>query len=371
MEQKAGMQETSDPFDSIDTAIDAIAAGRMVIVTDDQNRENEGDLVLAAEKATAEHINVMIRHARGLVCVPTTAGRLARLGIHDMVPRNREALGTAFTASVDAAQGITTGISAHDRALTIRKLAHPEALPEHFVQPGHVFPLKARPGGVLERAGHTEAALDLVTLAGLSPCGVICEILNEDGSMARLPQLLEFAQRYGLPIVSVAQLIEYRLRREKLVEKVAAGVLPTEFGTFDLHVYATQVDGRRHAALTMGKIDGEPVLVRMHSGHLLEDLFRATNSPYAGRLAAALQAVAKEGRGIVVYLQPENAWSIAPAELPRVDERSSPAIRTHGIGAQILRDLGAHQLRLLTSSRRRVVGLASYDLEIVEQVPFG
>ena len=362
------MQDSSSPFNTIDDAIDAIGAGRMVIVTDDQDRENEGDLVLAAEKATSEHINVMIRHARGLVCVPTTAGRLAHLGIQDMVPRNREALGTAFTASVDAARGITTGISAHDRALTIRLLAAPDSAPEHFVQPGHVFPLKARPGGVLERAGHTEAALDLVTLAGLQPCGVICEILNEDGTMARLPELLTFAKRFQLPIVSVAQLIEYRLRQENLVQRLASGPLQTEYGTFALHVYGTQVDGRRHAALTLGEIDDRPTLVRVHSGNLLEDLFRATGSARTHRLALTLQAIANEGRGILVYLQPENAWSIATEPPKPLDERSSPAIRTHGIGAQILRDLGAHKLRLLTSSPRRVVGLQAYDLEIVEQL---
>lgn len=288
-------------FDSIEEAIAAIAAGRMVIVTDDEQRENEGDLVMAASKASPEAINHMIQEAGGLICVPTLSHQLTRLGINQMVVDNRESQRTDFSVSVDAAEGISTGISAYDRARTIRILADPDASPDMLVQPGHIFPLKARPGGVLQRAGHTEAAVDLATLAGLHPSGVICEILNKDGSMARLPELLEFKRRHGLKMVSIAQLIEYRHKRDKLVERIGLRTIETEFGEFDLHVFRSVLDHRIHLALTMGKLDQEPTLVRVQGENLLSDVFGAK---FHGNLVRpSMRKIAAEGKGAVVYIE--------------------------------------------------------------------
>ena len=256
---------TSAPFDTVESAIADIAAGKLIIVTDDEQRENEGDLIMAAAKATPETINMMIRYGSGIVCVPTVEHQLRRLGLGPMVQQNREVQRTDFTVSVDAAGGISTGISAYDRTQTIRLLADPTTRPEQLVQPGHVFPLRARPGGVLERAGHTEAAVDLATLAGLAPTGVLCELVNDDGTVQRLPQLVEFKNRFGLKIISIAALIEYRARREHLVERVATQAFPSEFGEFTLHVFRSSLDGRHHLALTMGMLGAEPTLVRVHS----------------------------------------------------------------------------------------------------------
>src|SRR5882672_6532946 len=265
----------SSDFDSVETTIQAIAAGGLVIVTDDEGRENEGDLIMAASKVTPETVNMMIRYCSGIVCVPTVEHQLRRLGLGPMVQQNREVQRTDFTVSVDAADGISTGISAYDRTQTIRLLADTATRPEQLVQPGHVFPLRSRPGGVLERAGHTEAAVDLATLAGLPPAGVLCELVNDDGTVQRLPQLVEFKKKFGLKMISIAALIEHRARREHLVECVKAQPFPSEFGEFTLHVFRSSLDGRHHLALTMGPLGPEPTLVRVHSENLLSDVFQA------------------------------------------------------------------------------------------------
>lgn len=357
----------ASPFDTVETAIQTIAAGGLVIVTDDEGRENEGDLVMAAEKATPELINTMIRHARGLICVPMTEPQLKRLGINPMVQQNREAHRTAFTVSVDAAEGITTGISAFDRAHTIQLLANPATRSDELVQPGHIFPLCARPGGVLERAGHTEAAVDLAALAGLRPAAVICEILNEDGTMARLPQLLEFKQRHKLPLISISALIEYRHRREQLVEKVHMRPFSSEYGDFTLHVFRSKVDGRHHLAFTMGVLDGNPTLVRVHTENLLSDVFHAKGLDSHRSLLASLQRVAQAGHGVIVYMEQSGRMQSALLDPDKTPTR--PNLRDYGIGAQILTALGLRKIRLLQHSPRRVVGLEGYGLEIVEQVP--
>ncbi|HEY9247647.1 MAG TPA: 3,4-dihydroxy-2-butanone-4-phosphate synthase, partial [Rariglobus sp.] len=291
------------PFDSIESAIQDIADGKIIIVTDDENRENEGDLVMAASKATPEAVNMMIRNARGLICAPTTGAQLRRLGINPMVQENRESHKTAFTVSVDAAEGITTGISAYDRAHTISFLADPLAKPESLVQPGHIFPLRAKDGGVLERAGHTEAAVDLASLAGLHPSGVICEILNDDGTVARLPQLIEFKRKFGLKLISIADLIEYRHRREKLIDLVCTRPFASDFGDFTLHVFRNRLDGRHHLAFALGALDSEPTLVRVHSENLLGDLFRQRGTDSHAMLAGSLEAIARAGRGVVLYME--------------------------------------------------------------------
>lgn len=365
-------KKATNPFDPIEEAIAAITAGQPVIVTDDESRENEGDLIIAAEKATPEIINMMIRHARGLVCVPMAAPQLQRLGIQSMVAENRESHGTYFTVSVDAAEGITTGISAYDRYKTISILADPEATPDQLVQPGHVFPLQARPGGVLQRAGHTEAAVDLVSLAGLFPVGVICEILKEDGSSARLPDLLKFKKKHGLKLVSIADLIHYRHKRDKLVTRVATLPFDSEFGRFDLHVFQSQSDHRKHIALSRGKLDERPTLVRVHSENLLGDLFRGKKMTGHSALTKALKRVAQEGHGVVLYMeQPDGGLRLIPGE-DGGDSQLAPAkmdFRDYGIGAQILSELGLRKIRLLSGTQRRVVALDGYDLEIVEQIP--
>ncbi len=357
------------PFDSVETAIQAIAAGGVVIVTDDEGRENEGDLVMAAEKATPELVNMMIRHARGLICVPMTEPHLKHLGINPMVHQNREALRTAFTVSVDAAEGITTGISAFDRARTIALLANPATQPDELVQPGHVFPLAARPGGVLERAGHTEAAVDLAALAGLKPAGVICEILSEDGTMARLPELMKFKEAHKLPLISIAALIEYRHQREQLVEPVTTRPFVSEYGEFQLHVFRSKVDGRHHLAFTKGKLDAAPTLVRVHTENLLSDVFHAKGMDSHQSLMASLAHVARAGHGVIVYM--EQTGRMQEALLGEARPAGGPAhhLRDYGIGAQILTALGLRKIRLLAHSQRRVVGLDGYGLEIVEQIP--
>ena len=357
-------------FDSIESAIQDIADGKIIIVTDDETRENEGDLVMAASKATPEMVNMMIRHARGLICAPTTGAQLRRLGINPMVQENRESHKTAFTVSVDAAEGITTGISAYDRARTISILADPAAKPEALVQPGHIFPLRARDGGVLERAGHTEAAVDLAALAGLHPSAVICEILNDDGSMARLPELVEFKKKFGLKLVSIADLIEYRHRRDKLVELVCTRPFASEYGDFTLHVFRNKLDGRHHLAFALGQLDAEPTLVRVHSENLLGDLFRQRGADSHATLIGSMEAIARAGRGVVLYM--EHAQGGAEA-LDRLAARHGKGMsfRDYGIGAQILVELGLRKILLLSNSSRKVVGLDGYDLEIVGLVPVG
>ncbi len=365
------MSHTEPPsFDSVESAIAEIAAGRPVIVTDDENRENEGDLIMAAEKATPETINMMIRYGSGIVCVPTLEPQLRRLGLGPMVARNRESQRTDFTVSVDAAQGISTGISAYDRTHTIQLLANPNTRPDELVQPGHVFPLRARPGGVLERAGHTEAAVDLAMLAGLAPMGVICELVNDDGTVQRMAQLEAFKQRFGLKMISIAALIEYRARRDQLVECVTRQPFSSEFGEFTLHVFKSRVDQRHHVALSMGELGAEPVLVRVHSENVLSDVFRAKALGGHRMLMESLRAVAQERRGVVLYMQPPNPVEVLVRCLQARPEDAAPAmgLRDYGIGAQILSALGLKKIRLLSGSSRKVVGLDGYGLEIVEQI---
>ena len=360
-------------FDSVSDAIQDIAMGKMVIVTDDESRENEGDLIMAASKVTPEAINHMIVHARGLICVPLLSNQLSRLGISSMVPHNREAQRTDFTVSVDAAEGITTGISAFDRASTIQLLANPSANPEDLVQPGHVFPLRARPGGVLERAGHTEAAIDLASLSGLHPSGVICEILKEDGTMARLPDLLELKKKWGLKLISIASLIEYRHQRDQLIEKISESSFATEFGDFRLHAFRSILDKRIHYALTIGNpADDSSVLVRVQTANVLVDslgLIEKKGQP--NTINQTLKALADEGTGALLYMEPRRA---DPKNSQDYDSKPPPLnqpnmdFRDYGIGAQILVALGLKKLKLLSRAHRKVVGLEGYGLEITNRV---
>jgi 3,4-dihydroxy 2-butanone 4-phosphate synthase / GTP cyclohydrolase II len=368
----ASTDETASAFDTVEDAIRDIAEGKLVIVTDDESRENEGDLVMAASKATPQAINQMILHARGLICVPMMAHQLRRLGINPMASENRESQQTDFAVSVDAAEGITTGISAHDRATTVRILADPASEADRLVQPGHIFPLRAKPGGVLQRAGHTEAAVDLAQLAGLDPSGVICEILNEDGSLARLPDLIEFKARYGLKLISIADLIEYRHTRDKLVERTLTKPFDSEFGQFDLHVYRSVLDDRQHIALSMGALDARPTLVRVQSENLLGDVFRSKELGGYHSLVSAMQQIANAGHGVILYIgQPQGGFRVVESQGDAKIKEVGPKkmdFRDYGIGAQILADLGLKKIRLLSSTPRKVVALDGYDLEIVEQV---
>jgi 3,4-dihydroxy 2-butanone 4-phosphate synthase/GTP cyclohydrolase II len=355
-----------EAFDPVEDAIAAIAAGEIVIVTDDENRENEGDLIFAAEKATPELVNMMIRYCSGVVCVPCAEPQLRRLGINPMVPYNRESYRTDYTVSVDAAEGITTGISAFDRAKTIRLLGTSSSTPDSFVQPGHVFPLRSRPGGVLERSGHTEAAVDLAELAGLFPAGVLCEVVNKDGTMARLPDLVAFKERFNMPLISIASLIEYRHKRDKLVEEVARRPFRSEYGEFELVVFRSRVDGRNHMAFVKGSIGSEPTLVRVQSEHLLEDVFRSAEGDGFLNLKASFRHLAKEDNGVLLYMQQVHGG----LDLKKGTLKASPmGFRDYGIGAQILVALGLNKIRLLSSTPRKVVALEGYNLEIVEQVP--
>jgi 3,4-dihydroxy 2-butanone 4-phosphate synthase / GTP cyclohydrolase II len=366
------MSRTLSPaFDTVERAIQAIAEGGLVIVTDDEDRENEGDLVMAAAKATTETVNMMIRHGRGLICVPALGHHLKRLGIGSMVRENRESHQTDFTVSVDAAQGITTGISAYDRARTIRLLADLDTRPDDLVQPGHVFPLRAKPGGVLQRAGHTEASVDLAALAGLPPVGVLCEILNEDGSLARLSDLVAFKEQFNLPMISIADLIEYRHQREQLVEQVSAQPFSSGFGDFTLHIFRNSVDQSHHLALVKGELDGEPTLVRVQAENVLSDVFGAAVSGGRSSLAVAMAKVAEAGKGVIVYIaQPDGGLPLGGAA--KSGGKMVPAggsdLRHYGIGAQILVALGLKKIRLMSTQPRHVVALDGYNLEIVEQV---
>lgn len=362
------MADTTDDiaFDRVEDAIADIAAGKPVIVTDDEDRENEGDLVVAAAKVSVEVVNMMIQHARGLICVPCTAPCLQRLGISPMVQENRESHRTDFTVSVDAAEGITTGISAYDRYRTIQLLANPETRPDELVQPGHIFPLKAKAGGVLERAGHTEAAVDLASLAGLFPCGVVCEILNDDGTMARTPQLDVFRRRFGLRMISIAALIEYRHQRENLVDLVREQPFKSAYGTFTMKIFRSLLDGREHIAFTAGKIGPDPTLVRVHAENVLKDLFHPTGSEGRDTVGVAMERIAQEGCGALVYIRrPSGGLEMLN---PDNKEANRMSLREYGIGAQILSKLGLKQIRLLSQTTRNVVALDGYGLEIVEQV---
>ena len=362
------MKDSSTPFDSVESAVADIAKGKLVIVTDDRNRENEGDLVMAASKATTESVNMMIQNARGLICVPTTEHQLQRLGIGSMVQQNREAQRTDFTVSVDAAEGVTTGISAFDRATTIKILSNPRATPEMLVQPGHVFPLRARAGGVLERAGHTEASVDLAAMAGLHPSGVVCEILNEDGSCARLTQLTECKLKFGLKMISIADLIVYRYQRERLVDCIASRPFSSEYGEFELHLFRNYVDRRQHLALVMGPLDGRPTLVRMQRQNVLDDIFRSKGSSGHSNLERSLEMIARAGRGVVVYLEKPNSGIDLGETNQEGKAPEPPELRDYGIGAQILAELGVRKIRLLSTTQRNVIGLDGYGLEIVERL---
>jgi len=375
---------TNPPFSTIEEAIEDIRAGRMVVVCDAEDRENEGDLTLAAQFATPEAINFMATHARGLICLALTPERCDALGLDLMAAKNESKFETAFTVAIEAREGVTTGISAHDRARTIQVAIDPSTRPHDLVQPGHVFPLKARAGGVLERTGQTEAAVDLARLAGLNPAGVICEVMNEDGTMARVPDLERYCVTHGLRIVTVADLIAYRRRHDKLVERVAEARLPTTFGDFNVVGFRSLVDGKHHVAMVKGEVDGEDdVLVRVHSECLTGDVFHSLRCDCGQQLEDALVRIEQEGRGVLLYLAQEGrgigllnklrAYKLQEEGRDTVDanlELGLPAdLRDYGIGAQILVDLGLSSIRLLTNNPKKIVGLEGYGLEVTDQIP--
>jgi len=372
------------PLATIPEAIEDIRAGKFVIVVDDENRENEGDLVIAAEKVTADSINFMAKYGRGLICMPVTGERLDSLRIPMISSNNTSKFGTPFSVPVEAREGTTTGISAADRARTVQVMVDPKTKPEDILMPGHLFPLRAREGGVLVRTGQTEATVDLARMAGFTPAGVLCEIMNEDGTMARMPQLEVFAKKHGLKIVSVADLIAYRFRHERLVTRVAEAKLPTPFGNFKIIAYKSTTDPDEHLAMVMGDVNtDEPVLVRVHSQCLTGDVFHSLRCDCGEQIDMAMKRIAEDGRGVVLYMRQEGrgigihnkikAYALQDKGMDTVEANLSLGFkadpRDYGIGAQILADLGVRNMRLMTNNPKKMSGLESYGLNIVEQLP--